>query len=1132
MNKTLSHLVWAGFILGCAAHVGAQVNVAEVLLVDVRAEDLSYGSSVTTWTNHGTLGDFTAQGAPVVEDVAGLKAVTFDGTCWFDGPTTVPGIEGAGTRSIEVWVHNPTTVGEETMVHWSHRGGPAGTNMAFNYGNHGTWGAVGHWDAPDMPWGGSVSPTPTLGKWWHLVYTYDGSTARLYANGSPAGEKAVSLNTHAGNIIRIAAQGDDSGQGVASQLNFTGSIAQVRIHDGVLTPKQIQDNFKLGGPRKASNPIPPDGATGVATPLFQWTAGTTAGFHDLFLGKSPDLGPAELVGKGLMVAMYWHVPGLEPGTTYYWRVDEVEADGVTTYTGDVWSLTTVSLTAHTPSPPDGARFETTDVHLTWMMGKDAVSHDVYFSSNKDDVTNGAPTAFQGNQLATTFDPGPLVLDTAYYWRVDEVEKSGTKRAGAVWSFRTLPDIAVSDPNLVGWWKFDEGAGSLVVDWSGRGGHGIISGGTQWVDGFDGGALNLLGLDGYVTLPIGPIIGSLGSTTMTTWVNFSNAGGAWQRIFDFGSNTTAYMFLTPRTGTAGPMRFGMTTGGGGAAEQMVTAPSTLPSGWHHVAVVIDAATRGMQLYLDGAVVATGSTQVLPRDLGETTSNWIGRSQYAADAYLRGAVDDFRIYDFAMTADEIPETMRGDPMLAWDPRPARDTVVDVRSATPLMWSAGDRAAQHDVYFGTDAEAVAAADASDTSGIYRGRQQTLSYTPGEGVEWGQTYHWRIDEHNTDGTLSAGRLWSFTVAEYLIVDDFESYTDDEGSRIYETWIDGYADQSSGSQVGHLQAPFAEQQIVNSGRQSMPFEYNNVDAPWYSEAVRTWTDPQDWTFGGVDTLVIHLRGNPLAFLEKAPDNLLLSAAGADIGGTADQCRFAYKQLNGNGAITARVDSLINTDAWAKAGVMIRETLDPGARHAAVVVTPSNGVSFPYRALTNDVSNQVNQTGVQAPYWVRLTRTGNTFRAEHSADGKAWTALGAEQSITMLNTVYIGLALTSHDAGATTVAEFSAILTTGGATGSWQVAEIGVDHPDNSQDDLYIAAEDSSGRTAVVVNPDPAALLTTQWTPWSIPLSSLSSAGVNLKSVKRMYLGVGDRNNPQRDGAGIVYFDDIRLTGPAPEIEE
>jgi hypothetical protein len=145
MCKKLIYSISFIFVLVLMCGVSrADVAVAEDLLVDLRAEDLPYGEGVTTWTNHGSLGDFTASGSPIVEDVAGMRAVTFDGSCWFNGPTSIPSIEGAGTRSIEVWAYNPSIPGEETLVSWAHRGGPAGTNMAFNYGNSSMWGAVGH----------------------------------------------------------------------------------------------------------------------------------------------------------------------------------------------------------------------------------------------------------------------------------------------------------------------------------------------------------------------------------------------------------------------------------------------------------------------------------------------------------------------------------------------------------------------------------------------------------------------------------------------------------------------------------------------------------------------------------------------------------------------------------------------------------------------------------------------------------------------------------------------------------------------------------------------------------------------------------------------------------------------------
>ena len=160
-----------------------------------------------------------------------------------------------------------------------------------------------------------------------------------------------------------------------------------------------------------------------------------------------------------------------------------------------------------------------------------------------------------------------------------------------------------------------------------------------------------GIDDHVDLPIGSLLGSLSDITVATWVDFSNEGGNWQRIFDFGTSSSAgYMFLCPRTGAAGPIRFAITpTAGGG--ESFVDTSSTLPSGWHHVAAVIDSATMTMSVYVDGAEAASGPTATLPQDLGAPTQNWLGRSQYAADGYFNGLIADLSIYRRALSAGEI-------------------------------------------------------------------------------------------------------------------------------------------------------------------------------------------------------------------------------------------------------------------------------------------------------------------------------------------------------------------------------------------------------------------------------------------------------------------------------------------------
>jgi len=111
-----------------------------------------------------------------------------------------------------------------------------------------------------------------------------------------------------------------------------------------------------------------------------------------------------------------------------------------------------------------------------------------------------------------------------------------------------------------------------------------------------------------------------------------------------------MFLTPNNGTTQTTRFAITTGAG-AGESPVTAPAPLSPGWHHLAVTVDSSAMTLQLYVDGNVVASAPTTVLPADLGETTQNWLGRSQYEADPYFMGMLDEFRIYDRALSASEV-------------------------------------------------------------------------------------------------------------------------------------------------------------------------------------------------------------------------------------------------------------------------------------------------------------------------------------------------------------------------------------------------------------------------------------------------------------------------------------------------
>jgi hypothetical protein len=478
------------------------------------------------------------------------------------------------------------------------------------------------------------------------------------------------------------------------------------------------------------------------------------------------------------------------------------------------------------------------------------------------------------------------------------------------------------------------------------------------------------------------------------------------------------------------------------------------------------------------------------------------------------------------------------VASNPMPT-DNATDVQSQPKLMWTPGEGAKTHDVYFSTDFNNVNDASRANHTGLlfydedraYDANNIDIADELRYPLSFGTTYYWRIDEVND--TVWKGAVWSFTVGRFFVVDDFESYND-SNNLIYDVWND-YAVNNTGMTVGHLEEPYAERQIVHNDYQSMYMRYDNdgtvnegtqlekTGTLFYSEAERQWDAPQDWTIESAKSLTLWFRGLPASVGSFTQQGSVynITANGADIYGSSDQFHFAYKQLSGNGSITAKVVSISNTNAWAKAGVMIRETLAADSKNVAIVVTPGNGVSFQRRISDNVSSEQNNQTEIVAPQWVRLTRNGNTFTGEYSANGNPpWTTLGSVE-MPMLAEVYVGLCLTSHNVDATCTAEFSNVATSG--TGDWKSQDIGIES--NIPEGLYVILQDSADVSSPAVKyPDPAATTIGTWTRWDIPLTEFT--GVNLQAVKKLSIGVGDRANTQPSSAGTLYIDDIRLYFP------
>ncbi len=491
-------------------------------------------------------------------------------------------------------------------------------------------------------------------------------------------------------------------------------------------------------------------------------------------------------------------------------------------------------------------------------------------------------------------------------------------------------------------------------------------------------------------------------------------------------------------------------------------------------------------------------------------------------------------------------------AYNPNPSNG-MRDVQREPTLRWEPGTYADTHDVYFGTSSNSISGVNRNNLASypdVTFTNTDANSFKPGT-LQFNTTFHWRVDEVNDahPDRLWKGVIWSFTTGNYFAVDDFEDYND-YTNLIYRTWRDGYGEPAqgipgngTGSIVGWDRSPIAEQETVHSGFQSMPMDYNNLDEPYYSEAVRTWDTPQDWTKEGSVLLTIWFHGLRQyvggTSYDSATRTYTMTGSGTDIWDNwdarkqeyYDEFHFAYKQLSGAGSIIAKIESLTNTDPWAKAGVMIRETLDANSPNATVVVTPESGVAFQYRIDTGGLSQGVQQEDVNAPHWVKLIRSANTFTAQHSADGQNWVDVQGDLPSTIdipmgVNT-YIGLALTAHDPLATGEAVFSNVSTTGtvSPTGPFtQSQDIGI--RSNVADKLYVILEDNNGISHLVERPEPNATQIYEWQDWNINLQEFSDADVNVTAIKKMTIGVGNTVAASATGRGKVFFDDIRVYNP------
>ena len=589
-----------------------------------------------------------------------------------------------------------------------------------------------------------------------------------------------------------------------------------------------------------------------------------------------------------------------------------------------------------PSPADGSTIDSTWVNLIWTPGDLATSHQLYMADNFDDVDSGAESAFQGNQtaaIATLGFPGfpfpdGLVPGTTYYWRIDEANENepDSPWKGSIWSFSVRPKTA---------WHPAPADGALFVE---------PDASLTWDPGV-GSALYFV----YFGDNFEDVNSATGATTITEttyepgqleqsktyyWRVDSSDGLTVHRgkVWSFTTTVPGGGLIGEYFNTMNPVGqpvlkridpsidvdYGTSSPEPNLVDEdffSVRWRGELQVAFSEVYTFYTRTNDGSRLWIDDKLIVDKWAWVnRVVDTRSEPIELVAGQRYSIRMELFNEDGDAEAHLLWESASQpkaiVPSAAFSLPVRAGAPSPSNGA-VDTRQTMILSWSPGDAAASHDLYLGTDEDAVKNADTSSPE--YKGARDlgSESYDPGQ-LEWNTTYYWRVDEVNNTNPDSpwVGNVWNFTTANFLIIDDFELYNDinpdePESNRIFNAWIDGYDDPTNGSIVGYANPSFAEQIIVHGGGQSMPFEYNN--AAGQSEATLTLTSNRDWTVNGVDTLTIWFRG--------------------DSGNTAESL---YVALNGN----ARVDH-DNPDAatltrWTPWNIDLQKFADQGVNLANV----------------------------------------------------------------------------------------------------------------------------------------------------------------------------------------------------------
>jgi regulation of enolase protein 1 (concanavalin A-like superfamily) len=572
---------------------------------------------------------------------------------------------------------------------------------------------------------------------------------------------------------------------------------------------------------------------------------------------------------------------------------------------------------------------------------------------------------------------------------------------------------------------------------------------------------------YIDLPNASVSGSaemfpgLNEATYEVWVTV-HSNQNWSRILDFGNNASDevtgpggtfngadYLIVSANIGTTNNIRFergGQYLTGGG--QQDITGATTIGTRMHLVATY-DTTSSAWKLYKNGTQIASVSTLLGPSTIDDLNV-WLGRSNWAGDNNTDATYDEFRTYDYALSAQQIlgnynagPDMVTSDnqaPVFTANPfsKPAA-TIAVAYSGQSISGSATDPDAGDTLTYSKTAgptwltvAANGALTGTPPAGSSGTNAFTVRATDSGGLFAQATLNITVNANQPPAFVSnpfSKPAASTGVAYSASIASDASDPENSGALTFAktsgpSWL---TVASNGSLSG---TPPAGSGGVNA------FTIRATDvASNFADATLNITVtnvvPSGWTAADIGSP--GLAGSS----SESAGTYSVSGSGTDIWDAADAFQFASKSLTGDGEIRARVTSQTNTDPWAKAGVMIRDGSGAGAVNAFAAITPSNGFTFQWRSTAVGSSSSTAGPALNAApnNWVRLTRSGTLVTAYVSANGTAWTQVGTT-TLSMTNTVSVGLAVTSHNNAALSTATFDNVSITPFPS-PWATADIG-----------------------------------------------------------------------------------------------